>query len=884
MLKNNVLRAAALAIAAFIGQAHSAEGQSVSVPAGDLTVALETLAKQAGVELVYRPEQLKGLQTKGVQGQLSSEEAVRKLLEGTTLTLRADPSGVLLISTAASPPKTSADSPQIGVVRQARVDDTRDPRSPSEESSSQSRTSNSSSGQLDEVVVTGTHIRGGASASPLTILDRSRIEATGYSSIDQVTESLPQIFGGGAQQDTSFGDLSRESRDNISRGSTINMRGLGAHASLVLLDGHRLPGSGPGQVVDISMIPLSAVERIEVLSDGASAVYGSDAVAGVVNIVTRKHFDGLGLKARHGIATQGGYLESQGELVVGRDDDRGDILFSYVYVDRDNLDSEDRKFSRAVIDPVDLFGAAETHSFFLSGAFMVSERTRLYSRNYASSRDNDRVFTTSGRTNRDLASAQQFGVSAGASHEWHSSWTGDLFASYGENTLDNHLTRISPPSISTNDYDQNHFGLEASVDGPLGSLPAGEVRLALGSSFRREHFEQLLSNDPAGTFFSDSRTVLAAYAEMLVPVLSPSSRLGRLESSFAVRHEEHSDFGSSADPKIGLSWSPIEALRLRTTYGRSFRAPTFTEIVAQYELAALLQLPDPTSPSGSTLTLYRPYGANPDLHPETAKTWTAGIDYTPVGAADLSISTTYFDIAYSDRITQPIANVLGAFANESRYAAVIDRTPDPALVAELISRPFTGATGFLNQAGPFVPADIAAIIDNRYHNVFESTAKGIDAVVEYSTGTRLGDMSTALTATYLIDFDQSLGGGVPSIDLLNTVGQPIDLRVRADFGLRRGALGINGAVNYADSYTNVDVTPNVPVDSWTTVDFRISVEPRNPGGLLEGFQVALNLVNAFDEKPPWVSNSLNLQLPLGYDPTNASPLGRMISLELRNTF
>src|SRR6202034_3416463 len=78
-----------------------------------------------------------------------------------------------------------------------------------------------------------------------------------------------------------------------------NLRGLGSNATLVLLDGHRLPDKGDGVSVDLSLIPLAIVDHIEVLADGASAIYGSDAIAGVINIITRHDFEGMESRAHY---------------------------------------------------------------------------------------------------------------------------------------------------------------------------------------------------------------------------------------------------------------------------------------------------------------------------------------------------------------------------------------------------------------------------------------------------------------------------------------------------------------------------------------------------------------------------------------------------------
>ncbi len=122
-------------------------------------------------------------------------------------------------------------------------------------------------------------------------LDRTAIQNSGYANTAELMRTLPQNFGGGIQP-TTLGTLG-ESTNNISSASTLNLRGLGAESTLTLIDGHRIASDGfVGGVVDVSAIPLAAVDRVEVLTDGASAIYGADAVGGVVNFILRQDYDG----------------------------------------------------------------------------------------------------------------------------------------------------------------------------------------------------------------------------------------------------------------------------------------------------------------------------------------------------------------------------------------------------------------------------------------------------------------------------------------------------------------------------------------------------------------------------------------------------------------
>lgn len=156
--------------------------------------------------------------------------------------------------------------------------------------------------------------KGAPAGAAVTTLDRKAIEQSGYAMTQQMLQSLPQNFGGGPGE-TTFATARGNADANTSFGSAVNLRGLGP-STLVLLNGTRPPMAGTaGIFTDLSMVPLSAVERVEVLPDGASALCGSDAVAGVVNIVPRARFRGLETSLRYGLGD--GVHDAQASLIAG---------------------------------------------------------------------------------------------------------------------------------------------------------------------------------------------------------------------------------------------------------------------------------------------------------------------------------------------------------------------------------------------------------------------------------------------------------------------------------------------------------------------------------------------------------------------------------------
>lgn len=208
--------------------------------------------------------------------------------------------------------------------------------------------------EVEELVVVGSQIRGAQvnEALPVTVLSTSDIEATGAAGGDELLRSIPQM-----------GDVAfNESRDaggiNDARGdvASINLRGLGTGNTLVLLNGRRMvlhPGTQaenliPVTSVNANAIPVLGVDRVEVLRDGAAAIYGTDAVAGVVNTVLKTRFDGLTVEAQAGFAEDTDMQEYQLDFEAGHTFNNGKTNISLFgsHLNRDPLRADERGFSR----------------------------------------------------------------------------------------------------------------------------------------------------------------------------------------------------------------------------------------------------------------------------------------------------------------------------------------------------------------------------------------------------------------------------------------------------------------------------------------------------------------------------------------------------------
>jgi iron complex outermembrane receptor protein len=216
--------------------------------------------------------------------------------------------------------------------------------------------------EVEEVIVTGSSIRGAAPVgSNLIAVGQADIEKTGAQTIQQVLRSVPSVVGMGAVGQGGFG-----SADGAGTNAPT-IHGLGASASnstLILIDGHRFPLSGINHTLaDPNILAPLALERVEVLADGASSVYGSDAVAGVINFITRRRFNGVQIRAQTSQAD--GYQTYGAGIVAGKTWDTGSVLGAFGYSDRDGLLSYKRDFTQRDRRAI---GGSNLASFFCSPA------------------------------------------------------------------------------------------------------------------------------------------------------------------------------------------------------------------------------------------------------------------------------------------------------------------------------------------------------------------------------------------------------------------------------------------------------------------------------------------------------------------------------------
>jgi iron complex outermembrane recepter protein len=819
--------------------------QTYDLKAQPLDAALRAVALRSGRAILAPSSLLAGKRAPPLKGEYTAIDAVRTLLAGSGLDLTE--TGEALIVREPAGPRSSAES-----------------------------TAAQTASTVAEVMVTGSHIRGAQVAAPVDVITRTDIEQTGYSDIGDVIRSLPEDYGGGQNPGVLSGAAAtNQANQNTTNASSINLRGLGSDATLVLLDGHRLAADGGFQAPDVSVIPLAAIERIDVVTDGASALYGSDAVAGVANFILRKNYDGAELSEVLGGATQGGGFEQTYNALAGKTWSSGHLLADVEYSDQDQISTGQRAFT-STASPLNALLQAQTRtSVFVNAGQDLASWASFHIDGLFSQRQTPDLnqFAVGAPVFTYATTVQSYFTAPGVSFTLPGSWTATLDGTASGTTDDTNLT-FTGGGLNVR-YRNTAESIEAAANGDALSLPSGNLKLAIGAGYREEGFAYLLSTPPSA---EASRGVAYLYAEAYAPLVQPSEdRLGlnALDLTLAGRIERYTDFGFTANPKIGLRYKPMPSVTLRATWGTSFKAPEFVETA----LPTYLYLYDSADLGGTKGTTLFSLGGSPDLKPEQAQSWTGGIDWSPTQAPSLRVSITYFNIDYRDRIVQPVTN-LGTALSDPTYAPFVTSNPTAAQQAAVIA----GASEFLdNASSAYDPTQVSALVQDRYVNATVQKINGVDLSIKDSIALPLGRLDGFVAVSWLRILQQTLPT-LPVQTLTGTLFNPPTARLRSGLTWTDGGFSVTGILNYVAGETDTGVTPNVPIGSWTTADFNLSYRFGKILPQLPGLETSLSITNAFDRNPPFAQGAAAQFPGIFFDSTNASAIGRFVALTLRQRF
>ncbi|MCD9026701.1 TonB-dependent receptor [Luteimonas sp. BDR2-5] len=850
-----------LPVYAASAQASAAEATvRFDIPSGDLAGALERFSTQSGIQLLYRNDLVAGKRARAVTGVLTPGAALQRLLEGSGVETEQTNETTFVLKPAATP--AAAQTPATPAVSR------RQNAAPEEVQ------------ELERLTVTGTRIRGGTTPSPTIVLDEQQFQQEGFTDLGEVIRSIPQNFRGGQNPGVVVGSAvgNNPANNNQTGGSALNLRGLGPDATLTLLNGRRLSYDGIYQAVDISAIPIEAVERVEIVPDGASAIYGSDAVGGVANVILKRDFDGVSLGALYGDSSDGGLRKHDYTATAGASWESGGLIATLLKSSHDPIYSNQRDYAQSMDDPSTLYNGRKLRSSLVSAHQRFGERAEL------------RLDAL--RTVREASDAQSYptyhflresestvtlvapSLEVTLPYEW-SILLGTSRGS-GDNVFYNTRVSNGVATPSTDGcYCNETQAWEIGVEGPLISWGQRDVRLAAGFGGRRDEYADI--SFIQRTSFEGEQRSRFAYGELSFPVVgSDNARPGiqRLEFSAAVRTEDYDSFGRVTTPKLGVIYDPSSDFTLKATWGRSFKTPTLMQrFFGQYTyLWGAQQVGCASCVAGDTVLMS--FGANPDLDPERARTWTASVAFHPEALPGLDAELTYFSIDYTQRVAYPIP-VLTNSLRFPDYAPFVQYDPTIAQQQALIA---SYNDAFYNLAGTaYDPNRVVAIISAEYTNVAGQHARGLDLTGSYRFDLASGQLLFRGGVSW-IDLSQQNLPGQDAFDLSGTVFFPAELNGRLGVVWSRGGLSLSGFANYTSGVTSTITATPEKTASFTTFDTTLRYETSPGDSPLSGVALALSVDNLFNRAPPGLTQPNPRFAP--YDSTNYSAIGRYVTVSI----
>ena len=867
----------------------------------------------------------------------------------------------------------------------------------------------------DEIVVTGTSIRGIAPAGAETVsLGQEAIEATNAPSTVQLLTSIPQISGFNTLQ--ALPAVGNQQTSNLPAIRGLRSTQSGSSPTLLLVDGRRVAGSGVTQTIaDPDVIPPGVIERVEVVTDGGSSVYGADAVGGVINFITRREYDGVEISFNQGFGDE--YQSTNIGLLAGKTWDTGSAYVMYDYSQHDAIYGRDRDYVRDIFyDPANpdllglgtqrgcgdgsvttggnnyaitdgvvgttpaafadiqcdltddrvIFPQERRDSLFVSFEQELNDWLTFDLRTWYTTRL-DKSDLGIGSTNRFqtiTASNAYFQPITGAPGETQTVYynfgsspgydsmnrvemetyalvpqlTADLgndwqargFVNYSFTETNSRSPGIdganltafanqinfydpastdgaileqlfhSPRSVNYGTGQTQIVQARVVVDGPVFRLPAGEVRLAAGSEYLGEQFENRQYNLADA---SDSRRSHAFFTEVHVPVVGPDNNVPLVEElniDLAARYDTYSDFGSVTTPRVGITYAPLDWLHFRGTYGQSFQAPSLANTAEAGRGKFFSNGPLPTAslapylPAGTPFTDFSHYiiavdGAVP-LEAQRAETFSLGTDLNVPFIQGLDLGLTYWHIDYAGIIDTPpflSAGANGVFFTDPQYSQYREFNNGQSFsqadtLAFLAGRGLTQTqidTYFANN--PQVAGNANVLIDVRRRNLGAQRIAGWDLYARYTHDTDFGSIFGSFDATYMATNKLNAQGSAYSAntaddDILGARGVP-RWNATATVGFTLGDdFRAQGTMRYTPSY---GATPSASNAQQDEIDAMYPVDLYSEYNGFEDISLSLGVNNVFDQEPPHY-NGVN-QLTYGYVGGN---LGRVVYLGISKHF
>lgn len=533
-----------------------------------------------------------------LRGKYPLGKALDRLLRGTGLTFTVKGDTLWVFKSPENTDPTESESPGPVGAGSDPGSGTR-PRQPSD---------------ISEVTVLGLYIPDAPLTRPDMSFDKSALEQTGLRTVGDFLRS-----GGGLNLGV-IGAGGSQNTPSQSAASTANLRGLGSASTLTLVNGQRIATAEGSGAVDVTLIPLFAVERIDIITSGASAAYGSDAVAGVVNIILKSDYQGLELSGLVGGATQGGDFLHGYSIAVGHTWDKTNVFAARDCSWQQSIDSSQRSYAPIGIAGTTLLPGLEDCSTLLSASRGLSHEFQaravgIYTQRSVSQADNLNA-TTPGLAAVTLANVDQYVFNTNIVVPFSrisQTWAGVIDTSVSADKIisPEFLTLNGAPFTREGDrFNDQLRSVDIGASGTVLQIAGSDAKLALGAGVSVEDF--LSTNMHAGSFIiATQRRSRFGFAETFVPLLpAVDDATGpQLALDVGVRTQQYNGEWTTTNPKVVLTYTPSPSFAMAASWGTSFSAPA---LLQQFNIsqATLKLIPDANSPSGESLGLFR-FGGNP---------------------------------------------------------------------------------------------------------------------------------------------------------------------------------------------------------------------------------------------------------------------------------
>lgn len=474
------------------------------------------------------------------------------------------------------------------------------------------------------------------------------------------------------------------------------------------------------------------------------------------------------------------------------------------------------------------------------------------------------------------------------------------------------------------------FNARAIIDGTLFALPGGEVKLAVGYEFMSDRFQQRISDDvPVGTlrtlpFAPYNRTIHSAFGEVQVPLVGEGNRMAFVHSltlAGSVRYDHFSDVGSTTNPKIGVTFKPVSWLGIRGNWSTSFNAPSpVDQLGALRNTSNFFPFNQPfvrpgDNPSATGLVALQ--GSNPGLLPQTAKTWSVGLDVEPPFLDGLRASVSYYNVKFKNRISIPSPDP----TIYSNFPNLITSNPIGLTLEQI--QTFLAASGAPNANATLATAagrcnpvtsvcNVYALIDFRQGNYGTLDIEGLDFSANYRMATDFGGVDASVSGNYTLSRKSQTQVGAPIIDELRAYSQTLAngtllirptagsrLQLSASLGVDIGDFRAQATLNHSSGYAafRCDATtvpacpasttglptqtgrPQDRIAAFNTVNLFFRYNVPGESALLQDLELTLNVNNVLDTEPP-----VFRQIGQNDGYTNGFTLGRMVQFGISKKF